>query len=63
MNKKKTKPQMDFMEMTEGCMIALRYPVAHENLNISPEDEMHQLIFDIMILYKICDGVIHSIIT
>ncbi len=55
--------QLGFMEMAEGAMIALRDPVAHENLNISPEDAMRQLMFASMIMYKIDEGVIHSGIT
>lgn len=55
--------QLGFMEMAEGAMIALRDPVAHENLNISPEDAMRRLMFASMIMYKIDDGVIHSGIT
>ncbi len=55
--------QLGFMKMAEGAMIALRDPVAHENLNLSPEDAMRQLMFASMIMYKIDEGVIHSGIT
>ena len=55
--------QLGFMKMAEGAMIALRNPVAHENLNMSQDDAMRQLIFASMIMYKIDEGVIHSGIT
>ncbi|MEY8411565.1 TIGR02391 family protein [Lachnospiraceae bacterium 62-26] len=55
--------QLGFMKMAEGAMIALRNPVAHENLNISQDDAMRQLMFASMIMYKIDEGVIHSGIT
>ena len=51
------------MKMTEGAMIALRNPVAHENLSMSQDDAMRQLMFASMIMYKIDEGVIHSGIT
>ena len=44
-------------------MIALRNPVAHENLNMSRDDAMRQLMFAGMIMYKIDEGVIYSGIT
>ena len=52
--------QLGFMKMAEGAMIALRNPVAHENLNIAQSDAMRQLMFASMIMYKIDEGVIHS---
>ncbi len=55
--------QLGFMEMAEGAMIALRDPVAHENLNISQADAMRQIMFASMIMYKIDEGVIYSGIT
>ena len=55
--------QLGFMKMAEGAMIALRNPVAHENLNMSKDDAMRQLMFASMIMYKIDEGVIHSRIT
>ena len=55
--------QLGFMKMAEGAMIALRNPVAHENLSMSQDDAMRQLIFASMIMYKIDKGVIHSGIT
>lgn len=55
--------QLGFMKMAEGAMIALRNPVAHENLNMSQGDAMRQLMFASMIMYKIDEGVIHSGIT
>ncbi len=55
--------QLGFMKMAEGAMIALRNPVAHENLNMSQDDAMRQLMFASMIMYKIDEGVIHSGIT
>ena len=55
--------QLGFMKMAEGAMIALRNPVAHENLNMLQDDAMRQLIFASMIMYKIDEGVIHSRIT
>lgn len=55
--------QLGFMKMAEGAMIALRNPVAHENLNMSQDDAMRQLMFASMIMYKIDEGVIHSSIT
>lgn len=55
--------QLGFMKMVEGAMIALRNPVAHENLNMSQDDAMRQLMFASMIMYKIDEGVIHSGIT
>lgn len=55
--------QLGFMKMAEGAIIALRNPVAHENLNMSQDDAMRQLTFASMIMYKIDEGVIHSGIT
>lgn len=55
--------QLGFMKMAEGAMIALRNPVAHENLSMSQDDAMRQLMFASMIMYKIDEGVIHSGIT
>lgn len=55
--------QLGFMKMAEGAMTALRNPVAHENLNISQDDAMRQLMFASMIMYKIDEGVIHTDIT
>ena len=55
--------QLGFMKMAEGAMIALRNPVAHENLNMTHDDAMRQLMFASMIMYKIDKGVIHSGIT
>lgn len=55
--------QLGFMKMAEGAMIALRNPVAHENLNMSQDDAMRQLMFASMIMYRIDEGVIHSGIT
>ncbi|MDE5818979.1 MAG: TIGR02391 family protein [Lachnospiraceae bacterium] len=55
--------QLGFMKMAEGAMIALRNPVAHENLNMSQDDAMRQLMFASMIMYKIDEGVIYSGIT
>ena len=55
--------QLGFMKMAEGAMIALRNPVAHENLDVSPEDALRQLMFASMLMYKIDEGVIHSGIT
>ncbi len=55
--------QLGFMKIAEGAMIALRNPVAHENLNMSQDDAMRQLMFASMIMYKIDEGVIHSGIT
>ena len=55
--------QLGFMKMAEGAMIALRNPVAHENLNISQADAMRQIMFASMIMYKIDEGVIYSRIT
>ncbi len=55
--------QLGFMKMAEGAMIAIRNPVAHENLNMSQDDAMRQLTFASMIMYKIDEGVIHSGIT
>lgn len=55
--------QLGFMKMAEGAMTALRNPVAHENLNISQDDAMRQLMFASMIMYKIDEGVIYSGIT
>lgn len=55
--------QLGFMKMAEGAMIALRNPVAHENLNISQADAMRQIMFASMIMYKIDEGVIYSGIT
>lgn len=55
--------QLGFMKMAEGAMNALRNPVAHENLNMSQDDAMRQLMFASMIMYKIDEGVIHSGIT
>lgn len=55
--------QLGFMKMAEGSMIALRNPVAHENLNISQDDAMRQLMFASMIMYKIDNGVVYSGIT
>lgn len=55
--------QFGFMKMAEGAMIALRNPVAHENLNMSQDDAMRQLMFASMIMYKIDEGVIYSGIT
>lgn len=49
--------QLDFMKMAERVMIALKNPVAHENLNISQSDAMRQ------IMYKIEESIIHSGIT
>lgn len=55
--------QLGFMKMAEGAMNALRNPVAHENLNMSQDDAMRQLMFASMIMYKIDEGVIYSGIT
>jgi len=55
--------QLGFMKMTEGAMIALRNPVAHENLSMAQDDAIRQLMFASMIMYKIDEGVIHSGIT
>lgn len=55
--------QLGFMKIAEGAMIALRNPVAHENLNISQADAMRQIMFASMIMYKIDEGVIYSGIT
>lgn len=55
--------QLGFMKMAEGAMIALRNPVAHENLDISQADAMRQIMFASMIMYKIDEGVIYSGIT
>lgn len=55
--------QLGFMKMAEGAMTALRNPVAHENLNMSQDDAMRQLMFASMIMYKIDKGVIYSGIT
>lgn len=55
--------QLGFMKMAEGAMNALRNPVAHENLNISQDDAMRQLMFASMIMYKIDEGIIYSGIT
>lgn len=55
--------QLGFMKMTEGAMTALRNPVAHENLSMSQDDAMRQLMFASMIMYKIDEGVIYSGIT
>ncbi len=55
--------QLGFMKMAEGAMTALRYPVAHENLNMSQDNAMRQLMFASMIMYKIDEDVIYSGIT
>ena len=55
--------QLGFMKMAEGAMIALRNPVTHENLYLTPADAMRQIMFASMILYKIDEGVIYSRIT
>ena len=55
--------QLGFIKMAEDAMNALRNPVAHENLNMSQDDAMRQLMFASMIMYKIDEGVIHSGIT
>ena len=55
--------QIGFMKMSEGAMLALRNPKAHENLNISEDDAMRQLMFASMIMYKIDEGVAYSGIT
>lgn len=54
--------QLGFMKMAEGAMLALRNPKAHENLNISQDDAMRQLMFASMIMYKIDEGVTYSLI-
>ncbi|MCM1158705.1 MAG: TIGR02391 family protein [Bacteroidales bacterium] len=41
-------------------MLALRNPKAHENLNVSEDNAMRQLMFASMIIYKIDEGVVYS---
>ena len=41
-------------------MIALRDPVTYENLNLSLEDALRQLMLSSMVMYKIDNGVICS---
>ena len=52
--------QLGFMKMAEGAMLALRNPKAHENLGISQDDAMRQLMFASMIMYKIDEGIAYS---
>lgn len=52
--------QKGFMMMLAGAMIGLRNPKAHENLTISEEDAMRQLMFASMLMYKIDDAVEYS---
>lgn len=55
--------QLGFMKMAEGALIALRNPVAHENLSMSQDDAMRQLMFASMLMYRIDEGIIHLEIT
>ena len=52
--------QKGFMMMLAGAMTGLRNPKAHENLTISEEDAMRQLMFSSMLMYKIDDAVRYS---
>lgn len=52
--------QKGFMMMLAGAMTGLRNPKAHENLTISEEDAMRQLMFASMLMYKIDDAVRYS---
>jgi uncharacterized protein (TIGR02391 family) len=52
--------QLGFKEMFSGSMSALRNPKAHENIQLTSDDAMRQIIFASMLMYKIDDGVAYS---
>lgn len=52
--------QKGFMMMLAGAMTGLRNPKAHENLTISEEDAMRQLMFASMLMCKIDEAVRYS---
>lgn len=52
--------QKGFMMMLAGAMTGLRNPKAHDNLTISEEDAMRQLMFASMLMYKIDEAVEYS---
>ena len=52
--------QKGFMEMLSGAMSALRNPKSHENILISRENAMRQIIFASMLMYKIDEAVAYS---
>lgn len=52
--------QKGFMMMLAGAMTGLRNPKAHENLIISEEDAMRQLMFASLLMCKIDDAVRYS---
>lgn len=52
--------QLGFKEMFSGSMSALRNPKAHENIQLTSDDAMRQIIFASMLMYKIDDGLAYS---
>lgn len=52
--------QLGFKEMFSGSMSALRNPKAHENIQLTSDDAMRQIIFASMLMYKIDDGLSYS---
>lgn len=52
--------QLGFKEMLSGSMSALRNPKAHENIQLTSDDAMRQIIFASMLMYKIDDGLAYS---
>ncbi len=52
--------QLGFKEMFSGAMSALRNPKTHENIVLTREDSMRQIIFASMLMYKIDDGLSFS---
>lgn len=52
--------QLGFKEMFSGSMSALRNPKAHENIQLTADDAMRQIIFASMLMYKIDDGLAYS---
>lgn len=52
--------QLGFKEMFSGSMSALRNPKAHDNIQLTSDDAMRQIIFASMLMYKIDDGLSYS---
>ncbi len=46
--------------MFSGSMSALRNPKAHDNIQLTSDDAMRQIIFASMLMYKIDDGLSYS---
>ena len=52
--------QLGFKEMFSGSMSALRNPKAHDNIQLTSDDAMRQIIFASMLMYKIDDRLSYS---